>query len=195
MAWWQTRNTFLPLPEPQLFDIRSCEMGLRLWAVSAWLHLGGGTQWMNVLVIACHHIMEKTAYFTDCAKIPLEGRARFWWSEEWMYCEHQESHSFIWLFLASVVWLMVMADSSSYLWANRAITFTEEDPLTQGSDGCHWIELPNVHPAPLFICSFGPWLYQLLSPMTPTVSLELNLFKTQCLHLQSESLSFIKQKC
>lgn len=28
---------------------------------------------MNVLVMACHRIMEKTAYFTDCAWIPFKG--------------------------------------------------------------------------------------------------------------------------
>lgn len=58
-----------------------------------------------------------------------------------IYCGWQENHSFIRLFLASVVWLMIMADRSTYLRANRAITFTEEDPLSLESDWYQWIKL------------------------------------------------------
>lgn len=75
---------------------------------------------------------------------------------QWIYCGWQENHSFIWLFLASVVWLMIMADRSTYLCANRAITFTEEDPLTLESDWYHWIELTQYIQLHYLYAPLGP---------------------------------------
>lgn len=47
------------------------------------------------------------------------------------------------IFSLGVVWLMIMADRSTYLRADRAITFTEEDPLTLESDWYQWTELTS----------------------------------------------------
>lgn len=102
-------------------------------------------------------------------------------SREWQYGSRDPGSGYIvdgrritfsiWLFLASVVWLIIMVDRSTYLWANRAITFTEENPFTL--DWHQWIELyVQLHHS---YDSFLSWLYQLLSPI---VSLEFYWLKT-----------------
>lgn len=45
-------------------------------------------------------------------------------------CGVQENRSFIWLFIACVLWFPVMAVTSAHLWTNRSLTFTNEGSLT-----------------------------------------------------------------
>lgn len=109
---WQSSNTFLPRPEPQLFDILPREMGLSLMSCLRMAAFG----WRNTMnECACNSVSSHNGKDSLLYRLCLDSSLGSSDPGSGYIVDGRRITPFIWLFLASVVWLMIMADRSTYL--------------------------------------------------------------------------------